>query len=322
MKHFTARYQLHHKRKLKKNRHDHPIRKAVIRTMLLTGAIVSVFMVLNMHFGWFPDVTWQRIYQKTGLGISPYSEAPCQIRMLDVGAGDAILVRCDDQWMLIDTGLETKQERLVRSLRRCGVEQLDYLVLTHGHSDHIGGLERVLEEFRPKAVLTGKSNDVTDFNDPVRFACQKSGILMLGVRTGEMYRMGTLTMEVLSDGSLFPDGNNQSLVLRMRYGATVMLLMGDAETRVERHLLDSGVELRADWIKLAHHGSRSSSSESFLNAVSPRFAFVSCDRRNAPDEDVLQRLRDLGIVYARTDLNGELLFYTDGKICGTRTQNR
>ncbi len=312
----------HRKPKNKTKRHDRPFRKAVIRTLLLIGVVVSGFMALNDHFGWFPDITWRRIYQETGLGISPYSDAPCQIRVLDVGAGDALLVRCDDRWMLIDTGLETQQERLVRILRYCGVKRLEYLVLTHDHSDHIGGLERVLEEFRPKTVLTGKSTDASDFNDPVRFACQKAGVMILGANTGDIYRVGTLTMEVLSDGSLFPDGNNQSLVLRMRYGATTMLLMGDAETRVERHLLDSGADLRADWIKLAHHGSRSSSSEAFLTAVLPRFASISCSRHNAPDEEVLQRLRDLGIAYARTDLGGDLLFYTDGKSCGMRTQKQ
>ncbi len=317
MKFFTT---LLRKLKRKKNRHDHPFRKTVIRTLLLIGVVVSVFMALNDHFSWIPDITWKRIYQETGLGLSPYSDAPCQIRVLDVGAGDALLVRCDGRWMLIDTGLETQQERLVRALRACGVKRLEYLVLTHDHSDHIGGLERILEEFHPKTVLTGKSSDPTDFNDPVHFACQKSGILMLGTTTGDVYRMGALTVEVLSDGGLFPDGNNQSLVLRMRYGDTAMLLMGDAESRVERHLLDSGAELRVEWIKLAHHGSRSSSSEAFLRAVSPRFASISCSIRNAPDEEVLQRMRDLGIAYARTDLDGDLLFYTDGKTCGMLTQ--
>lgn len=309
-------------RQPKVTRHDRPIRKAVVRTLLLVGAVVSVFMALNDHFGWAPDLTWRQIYQKTGLGISPYSDAPCQVRMVDVGAGDALLVQCDDRWMLIDTGLETQQERLVRALRSCGVNRLEYLVLTHAHSDHMGGFERMLEEFRPKIVLTGTSSDAMDFNDPVHFACQKAGIPMIGAETGDIYRMGTLSVEVLSDGSGFPEGNNRSLVLRMCYGTTTMLWMGDAETRVERYLLDSGADLRADWIKLAHHGSRSSSSEAFLTAVAPRFAFISCSRRNAPDEEVLQRLRDLGIAYARTDLSGDLLFYTDGKTCGIRTQKK
>lgn len=302
--------------------HGHPVRKALIWSMILIGLAVSFFMKLNERFGWFPGVSWHSLYQQTGLGVSPCSDAPCQIRVLDVGAGDAILVRSDDRWILVDTGMETQQDYLVRSLRRCGVKRLDYLILTHAHSDHAGSLERVLEEFRPEAVLTGKSCDISDFNDPVRFACLKAGIMLIGAETGDVYRAGKLTIEVLSDGSMFPDGNNRSLVVRMRCGDITMLLMGDAESRVERHLLTSGTDLHADWLKIAHHGSRSATSQDFLDAVKPRFAAISCGRSNAPDEEVLQRLRDSGVAYARTDLHGELLFYTDGITCGMLTQKQ
>ncbi len=302
-------------------RHGYMMRRFLTVTLLCIGTTVSVFISLNQRYGWFPALTWQNIYQQTGLGLNPYSDAPCQVRILDVGAGDAILIRCDDQWILVDTGLESGQEALGRTLRRCGVRHLDMLIVSHGHDDHAGGMEMVLKEFRPERVLLGKGTPPSmSAEDPVRWLCRKYGAMTVDAETGDCYTIGNLSVEVLSDGGDFTGENDQSLVLRMRYGMTVMLFMGDAEVRTERHLLDSGADLRTHFLKVAHHGSKSATSAEFLTAAAPHYAAISCGWRNPPDEEVLLQLRSLNVRYARTDLHGTLLFYTDGKNCGMTTE--
>ncbi|MBQ9083572.1 MAG: MBL fold metallo-hydrolase [Clostridia bacterium] len=302
-------------------RHGYVMRRVLTVTLLCIGTAVSVFIGLNQRYGWSPEFTWRSIYQRTGLGLNPYSEAPCQVRVLDVGAGDAILIRCDAQWILVDTGLDTSRKELERALHRCGVRRLSMLIVSHDHTDHTGGLEMVLKEFRPERVLLGKDPPaLPSTDDAVRWLCRKYGAMTIAAETGDCYIIGNLSVEVLSDGSAFSDENNRSLVLRMRYGMTTMLFTGDAEVRTEKQLLASGTDLCADWLKVAHHGSHSASSEEFLAAVAPGYAAISCGWNNPPDEEVIQRLRALNVCYARTDLHGELLFYTDGKNCGMMTE--
>lgn len=308
--------------KQKPVRHGDPVHRAAVILLWVLFAAVTLVVGINEQTDWVPGLTWAQIYAKTGLGVSPSSDLPCQVRVLDTQDGDCILIACEGNYMLVDTGRPEHQERLAATLARCGVERLDYLVLTHGHLDHTGGLTRMLTQFAPRTILLGSRTpeEQTKEYEDAAMLCAASEAEVRLVYPGMTVELGGLRLEFLTVGSGFSTENNRSLVLRGTYGSVAMLLMGDAESTVENALLKNGAALDADWIKLGHHGSKTSSGGDFLDAVSPAYAVMSCGAANEPDPEVLQRLRERQISYARTDLHGDVLFATDGVSCQMATE--
>lgn len=306
-----------HKTKKEVVRHDHPVQKAVYAAVFLLALAISVWIAANERYGWVTELTWRNIYQKTELGVAPFSELPCRVRVLDVGAGDCVWVSCLGTELLIDTGLEDTQHDTAAELRRCGLKKLDCLIITHYHTDHSGGIEEMLKQFAPNLVVLGPrtADEQNAEYGRVQTLCRNDGSSIRWTSEGDVFTVGPLQVEILWDGAGCSDENNRSLVVRIRFGNTAMLFMGDAEETTEKGLIASGTDLSADWIKLGHHGSDTSSTEELLQAVSPSYAAITCDAQNPPEPDVLKRLRARQITYARSDLNGAVLFSTDGIAC-------
>jgi competence protein ComEC len=247
-----------------------------------------------------------------------------RVTFLDVGQGDAILLQAPDgSAMLIDAGPATEDgydagDRVVLpALRRAGVSRLHYAVLTHGHLDHAGGLPAVLQAMAPAAFW-----DAGGHQHPLPLGGRRP-------RAGEVLRLGGARVEVLGppvvplQGSR-SDLNANSIVLRISYGETVFLLTGDLEPEGEEALLRSGQNLRADVLKVAHHGSPFSSTAPFLAAVRPRIAVISTgpNRFGHPGGDALGRLRSAGAAVYRTDLHGHVTVEGDGRRLRVRTARR
>lgn len=209
-----------------------------------------------------------------------------EVAFIDVGQGDSILVRSGTHSMLVDTGgslsFDMAEEVLIPYLRKKKVYSLEYLVITHGDFDHDGAKDSLLENFKVGALLTSHRQF------PIR--------------------LGNMEISSLSEGG-FGDGNEDSLVLRFDLGGTVYLLTGDAGIKAEAKILDKGLEVDCDILKLGHHGSDTSSSLSFLKAASPKEAVISCGEGNRyghPHESVLHRCQSLGISIRRTDEEGTI----------------
>jgi competence protein ComEC len=246
-----------------------------------------------------------------------------EITLLDVGQGDAILVRTPlGATMLIDAGglggsdFDVGARVVGPALRTLGVLRLDILALTHAHRDHVGGAGSILEQFRPRAVWLG----AMPAEDPAvaRFeaAAERLGIAVVRPRRGVAMHLGGARFEVTHPAAGgTPRPNDQSLVLRVRYGRQAALLTGDIEEGVEGDLLASGMPLAAGLLKVAHHGSDTSTAAGFLRAVSPVLALISAGAGNPwghPAEAVLARLRTAGVRIGRTDRDGALRARTDG----------
>lgn len=252
-------------------------------------------------------------------------EVPLRIFFLDVGQGDAILVRTADGDILIDAGTEESQETLCLRLEQLGVTELQLAVFTHSDGDHMGGADGVLEQIPVREVWL--SDDLNASESAQRFAAVLETVdtTVNRVLAGRILRIGDVVLSVLyplaSDGE---GGNENSIVLKLHYGAFDAILTGDAGVEQEQMLLETygSAQLACDLYKVGHHGSNTSSSAAFLEAVKPLYAVISCGAANSyghPTGEVLARLDSVGAEVLRTDLLGEIVFETDGETLTRRT---
>jgi competence protein ComEC len=200
-----------------------------------------------------------------------------------------------------------------RSIRR-----LDIVALSHSHEDHIGGLAAILTNFRPRELWTG-ATPASPAWDALREEALRAGIKIVPMRRGEPFQYGGVSLQALAPGPDYELGtaprNNDSLALRLIYGERSALLTGDIERPIEAQLLAENLAGHADILKVAHHGSKTSSMAALLDAVHPAFALISAGFENSyghPHPDILARLHERGIEVLRTDTLGLISVRTDG----------
>lgn len=244
------------------------------------------------------------------------------IRFIDVGQADAALITCDGEHMLIDGGNREDSSLLYSLLERENISHFRYVVGTHAHEDHIGGIPGALQKASADLVLS----PVTDYDSKAfanfkKAADANGGIVIPSV--GDTYDLGSARFTIVGVNSDSSNPNNTSIVLRLVYGDTSFLFTGDAERETEQVLLNSSYTLKSDVLKVGHHGSDTSTTYPFLREVMPQYAVISCGAGNSyghPDEGVLSKLRDANAEVFRTDLQGDILCTSDGTSLSWETQ--
>ncbi len=238
-----------------------------------------------------------------------------EIRFLNVGQGDATLIRTSEGDVLIDTGPESAQDALLARLRSLDVTELELMIVTHADEDHMGGADGILRTLSVKSVWTNGMREEHDTYAAFEDALTQSRAAHRAVCAGEKYTLGELTLFVLAPFSAedAAEGNEGSIVLRMTAGNATALFTGDAESKTEQALLTryGRTVLDVDLYKVGHHGSSTSTGQALLDAMSPQYAVICCGRENSfghPHGEVIERLESSGVQVFRTDLHGEVCF--------------
>lgn len=258
------------------------------------------------------------------LVLDERAEGVLRVHYIDVGQGDSELIELpNDEVMLIDAGENDKGELVAEYIKSQGIEKIDYLVGTHPHSDHIGGLDIVINEFDIGKIYMPKAEATTaTFND-VLDAVENKGLRINTAKAGVSLVSGDdLTVEMLAPVKTnYASSNNYSAVIKIVYKNSSFLFTGDAE-RVSENDIKSDVS--ADVLKVGHHGSDTSSSDAFLERVRPNIAVISCGVDNKyghPHAETLQKLADVNAEVHRTDTDGTVVIDTDGEQYEIYTEN-
>ena len=262
-------------------------------------------------------------------GCNPISDSPAghfsdaassyadglTVDYIDVGQGDAALVRCGDQAMLIDGGSPKASSIIYTYLEKQNVRRLDYILASHADSDHIGGLLSPLSTMPVDHVLIPKTASDSKTYQSFLSKTKEKGISLTHPKSGDSFMLGDSTVFILGPITEDPDDrNNGSIVAKICYGQTSFLFTGDAERKEEQELLDAGFDLSATVLKVGHHGSKNSTTYLFLRAVMPKYAVISVGDNSYghPTEAALSRLRDADSTVLRTDLDGDIIIKSDG----------
>ena len=241
-----------------------------------------------------------------------------KIHFIDVGQGDSTLIEINGYTLLIDAGPEASSKKLKNYLDKNGITKLDYVVATHPHEDHIGGMPEIIKNYKIDHFLGPKVTNNTDiFKNMVKELKSKSLKIQV-LKKGDSLNLGeNVEFNILAPiEDNYEDDNNYSVVAKLSYKDTSFLFMGDAETLVESQLLRDKTDVKADVLKVGHHGSTSSSSKAFLKAVSPQYAVIFCGKNNKfghPHKETIEKLQQADIKYFRTDKDGNIVITSDGK---------
>lgn len=236
-----------------------------------------------------------------------------QIWFLDVGQADSILIQNGDANMLIDAGNNEDGKKLVSYFQSLGIESFQYVIGTHAHEDHIGGMDDIIDNFNIDTFYMPDAITTTATFESVLDSLEAKNIAFQTPSIDSIFKLGNATIDVLYVGTDDSDLNNTSIVLKLTYGNTSMLFMGDAEKEVETIIEKK--DISADVLKVGHHGSNTSSSKTFLEKVNPSYAIISVGTGNSyghPSNTTIQNLENQNIQIYRTDENGTIIMTSDG----------
>lgn len=235
-----------------------------------------------------------------------------RVYCLDVGQGDSILITNNNKTMLIDASTNEMGSRVVKYLNNLGIKKIDYLVGTHPHEDHIGGLDNVIKNFDIGTIYMPNVVATTKTFEEVIDAISAKKLKVTSPKTGDKFTVGNAECEVMSIRNDKDDYNNCSIVIKMDFNNVSYLFTGDAEESVE----SSRKWPHVDVLKVGHHGSNTSSSKNFLEQIKPEVALISVGQGNTyghPTQATLKRLSNIGAKIYRTDENGTILLIEKGE---------
>lgn len=291
--------------------------KRVIGPLGIILGSVALLLSLVITFGGSLGLsfvpTWSQIYSAVGLGEE--IDETSYISVVDVGNADCIVVYSKGACAVIDTGnVGDNGSNVAAFLKSRGVKQIDYLILTHFHEDHIGGAERLLSDFPVGIVLLPKERPDEEKNPlaaRVMAAVYGSSVKVSCLSEGATFSAGEFDFEVALVLKNAKDENDGSAVIKAEAFGMDFLFMADAGIEAEKAFIEKYPEYRVDFLKVGHHGSATASSEEFINAVKPRYAAVSCGTRweSVPSTEVISRLRAVGADVKRTDIDSHITYY-------------
>lgn len=303
-------------------------KKQLISMLTGAAALLCAALITVSEYLPIPGIpSWSELSgkvssQSKGPSFSQNVHGDVSVHFIDVGQGDSILIRAKDKTVLIDAGENGKGETVLNYLREQNIEMLDYVIGTHPHSDHIGGLDEVMRKMGVGTLMMPRVPDgivptTKTYEDVLQTAADK-GLKIKAAKAGETLDIAAgVTLTVLGPVQAYDDLNNLSIVCKLTYGNTSFLFTGDAEQEAEADIVAQYPDLLdSDVLKMGHHGSSTSSSRLFFQAVSPQCAVICCGKDNSyghPHKETLELLDETDTPYYTTENNGSIVFSTDGK---------
>ena len=304
---------------VKKKKHKHQINERKIWVYVALVLIFS-FIIWYEHyraqqqdegdsFGYHVDIIEEPIT------VVPEGEL-LYVHMINCGQADSFLFEQSGQYGLIDCGTRSTGKDVVTYLQNHGVNELQFIVGTHPHDDHMGGMEKVLENFTCNQIYIPKVETglvTTNWYLSLMQKIKTDKLNLTNPKVKDSFKLGNAVFTVV--GQLTPSEagqnvNNYSTVIKVSFGEIDILMTGDAEVPVEKKMLESNVSLNCEILKVGHHGSTTSTSTEFLENVSPEYALISCGRGNKydhPCEETLAKLKNDDVILYRTDENDDVI---------------
>ncbi len=296
--------------------------KKVFDSRIWLSVLVFGIFIVSAVISYNKDgaIIWDKVFDSVNLSDGNLEEDnyALGVHFLNVGKADCTYIKFKETNILIDSADRDISPSIVEYLNRRGVKKLDLVIASHPHRDHIGQMYNIIDSFDIGCFIM---SEVPAQITPTSFTYRKmlesldrKKINVKIAQPGEKFEFSGLTVDILGPCRKYENMNDNSVIARVSYGLESFLFMGDAEKNAELDLIESGINLASDVLKVGHHGSKTSSTKKFLKSVSPNYAVISSgpDRNNLPKKEILDRLYDFDIRIYRTDTMGNITFLTNG----------
>lgn len=278
--------------------------------------LLRFFLFLTKNF-----IPIDKVFEESGLRNTQQASADkMYVSFIDVGQGNCTLLRCGGKAILVDSGEVGAAQTVINYIKNLGIDELNCVLVTHQHTDHMGAMTKILYEFKiDDLIMPEIPEEIIPTNktyEKFLTAVSDNAGNVIAAKPGETYSYGEMKLEIFAPLRDYDNLNDMSAVSRISYGDTSVMFTGDATTTVEKDLLKKNINYSATVLNVGHHGSKTSSSEAWLRAVNPKYAVICCGVNNDyghPHSLITKRLEEFGIEYFETDLLGTIVFESDSK---------
>lgn len=306
----------------KKNPNAYPKSRKILKERI-TIAVVIIIALIGGLISLLENkgiINRGELLNNTGVVDSvKTSDSDFAVYYLDAGQSDCSIIVCDDQVMMIDAGTYDQVENIREALLSLNISRIDYMVITHQHDDHMGGAATIIQNYDVKNIIMPRLSDVnmvtTYAYEELLTSISERNVNAIAAEPGYHFNIGTADIDIFSPSEQDKNINNMSVVLKVVFGNTSFLFQGDAEKKIENALLKTEYNLTADIIKVGHHGSKTSSTAKYIQAVSPKAAIISCGSDNSyghPHTETLETLENADVDIYITSLIGNITAVSDG----------
>lgn len=288
--------------------------KIITVAAVLLVAVLSLFLTKNF-------IPIDKVFEESGLRNTQQASADkMYVSFIDVGQGNCTLLRCGGKAILVDSGEVGAAQTVINYIKNLGIDELNCVLVTHPHTDHMGSMTKILYEFKiDDLIMPEIPEEIIPTNktyEKFLTAVSDNAGNVIAAKPGETYSYGEMKLEIFAPLRDYDNLNDMSAVSRISYGDTSVMFTGDATTTVEKDLLKKNINYSTTVLNVGHHGSKTSSSEAWLRAVNPKYAVICCGVNNDyghPHSLITKRLEEFGIEYFETDLLGTIVFESDSK---------